>query len=185
MGVMLGLTGKRNVGKSTAADLLVSEFGFKKVHAFDAGKCAANAYFHWVTRDPVWAARMVHGDLKDKPSEFLPGNATPRFYMEQSGYFHGNTLGVDWTLGVEIARVRRESPEANIVIESLVYEADWARAQGALIVRLLRPGFTGPVGILTDEAQSSIDVDATISAPDLSSLETQIRALGQSLVGGR
>ena len=77
-GLLIGLTGLRNVGKSTVADLLVEEFGFVKVHAFDGGKYAAREWFRYVTDDEDVADRMVFGDLKDKPSRYLPGGVAPR-----------------------------------------------------------------------------------------------------------
>src|SRR5690606_3570736 len=76
--LLLGITGKRNVGKSTVATLLEERFGFARAHAFDGGKEAAMYYFAHVTGSIQLAHDMVYGDLKDKPSPYLPGGVAPR-----------------------------------------------------------------------------------------------------------
>lgn len=179
--VMIGLTGKRNVGKSTAADIFEAH-GFSRVHAFDAGKEAAETYFAYVTNDGERAERMVWGDLKDVPCADLPGGVAPRYFLERFGKFMGVDMGVDWTLAMEIAAARRDAPGAPIVIESVVYEADWFRRQGGMIVRLERPGFVGPEGIESDEAQAVIAADRVVSASTLEDLQRQIRALAVELM---
>ena len=162
--LMIGITGKRNVGKSTVASLLECKFGFSRAHAFDGGKEAALHYFAHVTGDIHLANRMVYGDLKDQPSPHLPGNVAPRFFLEKFGHFMGATMGVEWTLAMEIARVRRESPRSPIVVESLVYEAPWFQAAGGYVLRLERPEHDGPEGIASDSVQAGIVADAIISA---------------------
>lgn len=171
--LLLGITGKRNVGKSTVAALLEERYGFARAHAFDGGKAAAEAYFVHTTGDLATASRMVYGDLKDKPSPHLPGRVAPRFFLEKFGHFMGVTMGVDWTLAMEITRIRRESPRAPIVVESLVYEAPWFKAQGGVVLRLERPDFDGPEGIESDSVQALVEADYTISASSLDELERE------------
>lgn len=182
--LMIGLTGKRNVGKSTVARLLEEEYGFERIHAFDAGKEASRAYFHYITGDPLVAEEMVFGELKDRPSPHLPGGVAPRDFLERFGHFMGETMGIDWTLGLEIKLARKRAPRAPIVVESLVYEAAWFRAQGGYVVRLLRPGHEGPAGVKSDAMQAAIAADATISATTLPMLERAAREVVQQIVGG-
>jgi hypothetical protein len=172
---LIGLTGTRNVGKTTTAEILEEEFGFTRIHAFDGGKEAAYAYFEYVTRNPDRARRMVWGDLKDKPCDDLPGGVAPRFFLERFGKFMGVDMGIDWTLAMEIKRARAMSPDAPIVVESVVYEAPWFRAQGGVVVRLQRPDFTGPVGIESDAAQGDIVADITITAATVAELGRKVR----------
>jgi len=179
--LMIGLTGLRNVGKSTVANLLEEEFGFEKVHAFASGKEAAERWFDVIGGDG-W--RMVYGDLKDQPSEHLPGGVAPRFLLEKMGHFFGETLGVDWTLGLEIQLARKRNPRAPIVVESLVYEAPWFRAQGGVVVRLERPGHNGPAGVESDAVQAAIAADVTLSATTPDELRTKARRAVQQMVGG-
>jgi hypothetical protein len=183
--ILIGITGKRNVGKSTVAALLEQRYGFARVHAFDGGKEAALAYFRHVTGLAPMAERMVYGDLKDVPSPYLPGNAAPRYFLEKFGNFMGVTLGVEWTLAMEIARVRRETPNAPIVVESVVYEAPWFKAQGGFVLRLERPEHEGPAGIASDSVQAAIEADETIEARSVDELERKANLLIQQLIGGR
>jgi len=183
---MVGLTGLRNVGKTTFADVLEQEFGFNRIHAFESGKVAAEAYFASVLRhlpDSVSrAARMVWGDLKDKPCEYLPGNASPRYYMERSGQFHGVDMGVEWTLAMEVRAGRAQSPEAPIVVESVVYESPWFRSQGGKVVRLIRPDFVNPVGVMSDAAQADLVADFTYTCSSVAEVEVAARDLASKML---
>lgn len=181
---LIGLTGKRNVGKSTVAKLLKDEFGFVPVHAFAAGKEATREWFIAIGIDAETAWEMVYGDLKDLPSDDLPGGASPRFFMEKFGHFMGATMGVDWTLGLEIAIVRKRNPRAAIVVESLVYEAPWFKQQGGVVWRLERPSHEGPAGVESDAVQAAVAADATIAATSLEELRVKARRLAQQMVGG-
>lgn len=183
--VMIGLTGKRNVGKSTFAEVLEEEFGWNKVHAFESGKVAAEAYFRSILRHlphgEHLARRMVWGDLKDKPSPHLPGNAEPRYYMERVGHFHGDELGTEWTLALELRAAIAMCPHAPIVVESVVYESPWFREQGGKVVRLIRPDFDGPVGVKSDAAQAELVADYEFVCSSPAEVEAAARSLNQMM----
>lgn len=180
--LMIGLTGKRNVGKSTVATLLRKEFGFVSIHAFAAGKEASREWLIAAGFDADDAWEMIYGDLKDTPCEQLPGGVAPRYFMEKFGHFMGATLGVEWTLGMEVRRARKSGKP--IVVESLVYEADWFKAQGGRVVRLERPGHEGPAGVESDAVQALVAADVCISAVSVEDLERQARNMVQQMVGG-
>lgn len=180
--IMIGITGKRNVGKSTAATLLQQEFGFSKIHAFDGGKWATYSFFEYITGNEKTAFNMVYGDLKDKPSEYLPNNVAPRYFLEHFGKFMGLDMGIDWTLAMEINRSQRLNPNASIVVESLVYEADWFKSQGGIILRLDRPEFAGPV-VDSDIFQATIQEDYKITARTADELEVKVRQFAREIVG--
>ncbi|TPM58951.1 hypothetical protein FJ959_08730 [Mesorhizobium sp. B2-2-4] len=181
---LIGLTGKRNVGKSTVAALLHKEFGFVSVHPFASGKEASREWLIAAGFDADDAWEMIYGDLKDTPCDRMPGGVAPRYFMEKFGHFMGATLGVEWTLGMEIALVRQRKPQAPIVVESLVYEAPWFKAQGGTVWRLERPGHKGPFGVESDAVQAAVVADATISAATVEELERQARKIAQQMVGG-
>jgi hypothetical protein len=183
--LLIGITGKRNVGKSTVATLLESRFGFERAHAFEGGKLAAETYFAHITGDADIARRMVYGDLKDQPSPYLPGSVAPRYFLERFGHFMGDDLGVEWTLAMEIARIRRATPNAPIVVESLVYEAPWFKAHGGTVLRLVRPDFEGPAGIASDGVQASIVADYYIAASSVEDLEEETLKMMARLTGAR
>jgi hypothetical protein len=183
---VIGLTGRRHVGKTRAADHLVDRYGFVRVHPFAGGKVATAAYFVHLGADPDEARRMVNGDLRDVPSPLLPGNVTPRLFMERFGRFMGVDMGADWTLGREIDLAWRRDPGRPLIVESVVYEAPAIRAVGGLIVRIVRPDHAGPAGECTDAAQAALDVDATIvNDGDLAKLRASIAAIAQQTLAGR
>ncbi|TDH35743.1 hypothetical protein E2A64_10435 [Pseudohoeflea suaedae] len=172
---LIGITGKRNVGKSTAARMLNREWGFKVVHAFDGGKSAANQLFWYMTGDIDKANAMVYGDLKDKPCPELPGGVAPRYFLEKFGKFMGVDMGVEWTLGMEISRARRNDRGKPIVVESLVYESDWFKRAGGVVIRLERPYFYGPAGVESDSVQALVEADYTICAATVDEMLAKVR----------
>jgi hypothetical protein len=173
---LVGLTGARNVGKSSVADLLVERHGFHRAHVFDGGKAATAAFFaRYVGASR--AKRMVFGDLKDTPCPKLPNGASPRFFMEKFGHFMGAGLGFDWTLGMELDRALREAAGRPIVFESVVYEAPLFQARGGFILRVIRPGHQGPAGVETDRVQAAIAEDGLLAnIGSLADLEAQTSA---------
>lgn len=160
--LVIALTGKRHVGKTTAADYLVEHFGFARAHPLEGGKMAVVAYFRHLGAPADIAHRMAFGDLRDRPSPYLPGFALPRTFLEKFGHFMGVTMGSPWTLGAEMARIWTATPSRPIVIESLVYEAPAVRSVSGRIIRIVRPKSTGPRGIKTDKAQAAVEADAEI-----------------------
>jgi hypothetical protein len=180
--LMIGLTGRRNVGKSTVAALLRKEFGFLPVHPFASGKEACREWLIAAGFDSDDSWEMIYGDLKDTPCDQLPGGVAPRYFMEKFGHFMGATLGVEWTLGMEVRRARKAGKP--IVVESLVYESDWFKAQGGLVVRLERPGHEGPAGVESDAVQAAVASDVCISAGTVEELEREARKMVQQMVGG-
>jgi hypothetical protein len=170
--MIIGLTGRRGVGKSTIADALV-ERGFVRAHPFAGGKAMSRVYFCRLGATVDEAHRMTDGDLKDTPSRFLPHHSTPRHFMEKFGYFMGVTMGPEWTLGAELDSLAWLGARG-IVVESIVYEAEALRRRGGVVVRILRPDVEGPSGEETDKAEATIDADYTVinqgslrSIPDL------------------
>jgi hypothetical protein len=124
---------------------------------------------------------MVFGDLKDQPSDLLPGGVAPRHFLEKFGHFMGTVMGVEWTLGLEVESARRAG--APIVVESLVYEADWFRRQGGIIVRVERPGHRGPEGCESDREQARILEDFRLdNQGSLDDLLRTASALVRSLI---
>lgn len=160
--ILLGLTGGRHVGKSSLASHIVERHGFARMHPFDGGKAASEAWFRHLGADAATSHEMIHGSLKDRPSPLLPVgadgvHAMPRFFYEKFGAFLGRTMGPDWTLGLEVRRLAALGHD-RIISESIVFEADSFRAMGGTIIRIDRPG-AGVAGIETDPVVKSITPD--------------------------
>lgn len=179
---ILGLTGERNVGKTTIADYLVANYGFVRAHPFEGGKHATLGYYLYIGIPESIAKRMIWGDLKDVPSEYLPNNQTSRYFMEKLGYFMPTELGVEWTLGKELEKISQDynktkfelnsynnlNPQQNItirplhiVVESLVYESSMVEKLGKIVLveRLLENII---VGEKTSEAVKTVKHDYVI-----------------------
>lgn len=157
-GLIIGLSGRRGVGKSRVADHLVERHGFSRIHPFQGGKAASVGYFVHVGATPEEAGRMVNGDLKDKPCGLLPDNQTPRYFMERFGQFMGVQMGPEWTIGQEIRLALERDPDARLIAESIVYEVDVIRDMGGVIVEITRDGST-LTGLETDKATALITPD--------------------------
>jgi len=176
---IIGLKGRRQVGKSKVADHLVQNHGFTRVHPFDGGKVACRAYFMHLGADEETAWRMTDGDLKDVPSPILPiltnpdhaipvkceigEHYMPRFFMEKFGRCMGVEMGPDWTIGKELQLHLEASSgeEKRLVVESIVYEADQLRALGGKIIEVTRAveGAESPVGLETDRFGANVVPD--------------------------
>jgi hypothetical protein len=157
--MLLALTGKRYVGKSTIADVLVAEYGFTKLHAFGAGKVMVVAYYQHLGIDPETAYRLVYGDLKDTPHPLIPGDGLSRTFMEKLGYHMGVDMGCEYTLGAEYRRAKTLNPEARFIIESMVYEAPYFKKLGGILIRVTRESAFSVQGIHTDAAVAAIPHD--------------------------
>ncbi|MBW3243622.1 hypothetical protein KUV57_13190 [Epibacterium sp. DP7N7-1] len=176
---IIGLKGRRQVGKSKIADHLVQNLGFTRVHPFDGGKVACRAYFMHLGADEETAWRMTDGDLKDVPSPILPIITKPehvvpgkselgdhymsRFFMEKFGRCMGIDMGPDWTIGKELQLHLDANPgeDKRLVVESIVYEADQLRALGGKIIEVTRTaeGLESPVGMETDRFGATVVPD--------------------------
>ncbi len=98
---IIGLTGRRHVGKSTVAEHMRSK-GWQPVHPFAGGKVMVLAYLERLGIPRATGERMVYGDLKDVAHPLLPGDGKCRTLMERFGAFLPREMGPEWTIGVEL-----------------------------------------------------------------------------------
>ena len=156
---IIALAGYRSTGKSKISDFLCEKRGFKSVHPFGVWKIGLKAMYEAIGIPPGEAEEMVYGSLKDTPHKELPNGHDSRFLMEKLGNFTGTELGPDWTLRLALKEMDRLYPEDDLVIESIVYEADIIRDFGGHIVMVERPG-TGDFTLETDRATQFIAPDS-------------------------
>lgn len=173
---IIGLTGKRGVGKTEVAKAL-QEHGYVDAHPFEGGKRMCVAYFVYLGIDPDTAERMVSGDLKDTPHPLLPGGVASRFLMERLGEWMGKKLGPPWTIGVELKRQKRMG-STKIVVSSVCYEENEVRNEGGMIAKVTRPGHKSPIGDKTDKAVDAIIPDmALVNDGDTAALHRKAHML--------
>jgi hypothetical protein len=156
---IIGLAGFRQVGKTHITKHLCENHGFKSVHPFEVWKDGIKAMYMSIGIDEQTAEDMVRGDLKDTPHDALPDGADSRFLMERLGKYSGTQLGRQWTLGLALRKMDLEYPNANLIIESIVYEVDVVREFGGHVVMIDRPGTEGK-GLDTDKATKLIEPDS-------------------------
>lgn len=187
-GLRIAFTGRRNVGKSTAVKRLERQ-GFIQAHAFTGGKMAAAAYLDHILQYSAFERmgnRMAFGDLKDVPCPALPGGVAPREFLERFGKFMGVDMGVEWTLKAEVERVERiYGKHVNIAVDSMIYESEYWRSIGGVIVRLNRPDFEGQPVVASDKAQAGVSHDHELFAETPEAVEENIDFLLKSLLTKR
>lgn len=134
---LIGLIGKRRVGKDTAA-LALTKKGYKALRFATPLKDMVRAYLTAVGTDKITIEKMIEGDLKEMPVTCFNGH-TARYVMQ--------TLGTDWGrkyLGKDIwVQACRETwRQYNYVVISDVRfknEAEAIKADGGTLLRILRP----------------------------------------------
>lgn len=141
--LVLGLTGGRGAGKSYLCEIL-EEMEFTRVHPFNPGKATLRGYYVSRGATEEQAMAMTDGALKDLPAPdgVLPVDIetgrphTSRFVMERLGQFMARRLGLDSTIGRELAHWSHLGAE-RVLVDSVVYEDAYIRTYpNAVIMRL-------------------------------------------------
>ncbi len=140
---IIGLMGYGGAGKSTAAEVLVDQFGFRRTKFAGPLKSMMRALYNSAGMPRLEIERRIEGDLKEVPDDLLQGR-TPRQAMQWLGTewgrgFFGDNLWVDlWAAGLDATE--------RYVVDDCRFpnEAAAIRARGGIVVLVDRPGF-GPV----------------------------------------
>lgn len=102
---LVGLVGRKGSGKDTAAVLLLEQ-GFENIKFAGALKEMIRTLLAYQGADAETIERMIEGDLKEVPTDYLGGN-TPRYAMQTLGTEWGrNLIGSEFWIGTAMRRAK-------------------------------------------------------------------------------
>lgn len=171
--MIVGISGYAGSGKSTALKhLRLNLIDYRKFARPLKEMVATLLRCQGVDDETI--ERMLEGDLKEVPSEFL-GGKTPRYVMQTLGTDWGRAL-IDEDLWVDAAMRTIDNRQLNIFDDARFQnEFDSIRERRGFVVRIERPG-VGPVNDHVSE--QAPDADFTIwndGTPE--ELATKLRGL--------
>lgn len=152
---LIGLIGKKGSGKDTAAEALEA-LGFQNVKFAGALKAMLRTLLAYQGVDEVTIGRMIDGDLKEVPTEFLAGK-TPRFAMQTLGTEWGRTLiGPDFWL--DTAMKKAKTGDTVITDCRFPNEVDAVSSHGGTVIRIVAEGRTvfDDTAVGTDHASETL-----------------------------
>lgn len=142
--MIIGFMGKKGVGKTTAANFLVSNHGYQKMSFAAKLKDLSRALFPFSDTD-------LNGQNKEKM--FGKYDWTPREFMERFGEFMRYWDKDYWLNGVR--SIVQFNPNRDIVIDDVRYvnEADFIKSVGGILIRINRYPSQNPY--IQDETSKS------------------------------
>jgi hypothetical protein len=144
--LIIGLSGKRGVGKSTAADFLIDTHNFKRVSFADKLKETARTFFPFTSVDFSPSGKEKKYKNYDwTPREFL-------IHLGQFARFHDEDY---WVKASGLA-----AATGKIVIDDVRFpnEVEYLKSVGAKIIRINRFEKLNPYGKnLDDPSETSLD----------------------------
>ncbi|WP_316202989.1 MULTISPECIES: deoxynucleotide monophosphate kinase [unclassified Bradyrhizobium] len=181
--IVIGIKGLIGSGKTTAARYLIEHHGFVRGRFAGALKEMLRAYLAYRGCDAGTIERLVEGDLKEAPTDWL-GGRTPRHAMEWIGGSGRDYMGDDFWIGTEADRLLFESP-TRVVVEDVRQpnEGIWIAQEGGVVVEVIRPG-QRPQDHRTERAQADVKADRCVMNydGDLASTERQIDTVVRDLI---
>ncbi|KRR21695.1 hypothetical protein [Bradyrhizobium retamae] len=109
--IVVGLKGLIGSGKTTVARHLIEKHGFVRGRFAGALKDMLRAFLRYRGCDEATIERMIDGDLKEEPSDWLNGK-TPRHAMEGLGKPWGRDwMSPDLWIATETDKLWIEQPE--------------------------------------------------------------------------
>lgn len=156
---IIAFTGNKQVGKDTAAKVLVEQFGFRKFAFADPLKNMLREYLRLRGCSEDYIERCIEGDLKETPIPSFSGHS-PRYAMQ--------TLGTEWgrncigkSFWIDTWRSVTAGSLSPIVATDLRFrnEAAAVRELGGTIIRINRPDTEFTDGHSSETEVYLIDAD--------------------------
>ncbi len=144
---VIGLTGAAGSGKSTVAEYIVKEWSGHRRPFAAILKSMLRELLEAQGAGLSMAMRMVSGDLKEEPTEYLNGR-TPREAMQTLGTEWGRTLSPSLWIDAWRRSIEKDQLEASVDGETLLIVVDDVRfpneveaikSLGGIIVHIDRP----------------------------------------------
>lgn len=159
---IIAFTGKRGSGKDTAAEVL-TDIGYVNVKFAGALKAMLKTLLEYAGADEDMADRMIEGDLKETPTDFLGGN-TPRHAMQSLGVAFGRECMGD-NFWVDILDKKIQALDKVVVTDvRFENELELIRKHGGLSLRIERKTADEVVdGHSSETGVDSLDVDMAVS----------------------
>jgi len=160
--IVVGIKGLIGSGKSTIARYLVERHGFTRGRWAGALKAMLRAYLTYRGCPPEIIERMIEGDLKEIPTDWLDGRS-PRYAMEGLGNGWGREwMGKGFWIATETGRIASDQPE-RVVFEDCRHsnEGDAVRRMGGRVWEVYQPG-QEPQDHHTERSQRAVMPDHLI-----------------------
>lgn len=169
---VIGLIGRKSSGKDTAAKALT---GFENVKMAGALKDMLRALLRYQGVPGSHIERMIEGDLKEEPSQYLSGR-TPRYAMQKLGTEWGRHL-MHSDFWVNIVANKIDNSSCDIAITDVRHqnEADMIAERGGMVVRVDRPGIVSDDTHSSETELDNIPVDITVTNNAVTALEFQVK----------
>lgn len=135
--MIIGIAGEAGSGKGTAAEALI-ERGYVKGKFAGALKEMFRALLRYRGVKEEYIERMVEGDLKEKPNQFL-GGYSPRYFMQQLGQWGRERMYPDFWIDVEMSNTEMWP---NVLFDDLRHdnEEDAILKRGGVVLQLVGRG---------------------------------------------
>lgn len=174
----IGFTGRKRSGKDTAAEA-GKEAGWVSLSFATPIKLMIGTLLDYQGVDPDTIERMLYGDLKETPTEYLAGR-TPREVMQTLGTEWGRKLVSDDLWATILVNHAKSMDDEVVVVPDVRFqnEVNILRENGGSIFRIERPGLPTDD---THESETGIDellVDEVLinDAPSAEAWVEKVRA---------
>lgn len=162
--LVIGFMGRAGSGKSTAAQILLQEYGFQRGKFAGALKAMLLAFLDYRGVDLDTSLRMIEGDLKEFASVHF-NSRTPRHAMQTLGTEWGREC-IDFNLWVD-TEMDAKANVPRLVFDDVRFpnEVSAIRQAGGVVVKVDRPGMdtSTAAGHVSEESIEQLSYDLVIT----------------------